>query len=220
MILSLLAACSAEKDDSAPPVDTGEVPDVHIPPYAAFVAWVPHGSLNSQCVLTLDLYDAKTVDLPDATPLYTTGFELARGGEWGAVEIAPNLNLVALATASECSQLSDNTPTRSGTFSLDQDEVQLWWYMDSRAGFSTYTEGVDYQPGIARVTLDEGAPSTEFLAFVEGMGLTGEEDPKAPGAFLLTFPEETPVLSVLAGVSTWDRHDHGEPIWHDEPDWW
>lgn len=216
----LLAACSSEKADTGPADDTDVIPQVHIAPWVGFVAWVPHGSLNSRCALTLDIYDAKTVDTPDVLPDFTFGYDLARGGEWGATEVAPNVNYVVIATASDCSQVSDDTPNRSGTFSLDQDEIQLWWYMDSRAGFSTYTEGMDYRRGMATVTLDEGAPVDEFVTFAEALGAQGTADPKTPDVVDLTFSEEVPVISILAAVTTWDRYDHAEPVWNTEPDWW
>jgi len=214
----LPAGCTSKsEDDTGPaPVDTAD----HTPlpaPVIALAIRTPHGSLLPTCAIGFDLYEGGE----DGTVVNHVGVVSARGGEWAAVTVTEGQLYSILGTDADCTSISDEEPQQSGGFSLEPGQIEVWWWRSTDHGFQLIHEGEELERGKARVTVDDGAPADEVIAYAESVGATATPVKDDPLSYDLVFDEEVAVPSLLAQMSLYPRYTAGDPVWRgSSPGWW
>lgn len=208
-LLILLAAC--EPDKTTPPAGTPVTP--LSPPMAAVVAATSPGVFRTGCTIAMDLVDAGT-----GSTYATAQVTGADGGQWGAVEIVPEVLYEGAARWDTCTNLDTGTGTEDiSGFSGEDGILFVFRYSGSIWSFETLYQREDYEGGGAVVTFEDDADAGAIEDAADALGLTSTQDGPA---WHFAWTDETAVAEVLSAMSAVDGYEKGEPVWIDQPDWW
>ena len=194
---------TTDTGDTAPPEDLGD-------PYLAMVAATPPDYLLSTCQMRVDVYiDGKAVD----------GASLAAtGGEWVGIQLSGDEQYTASGVYEECTKLNPTGTVESGAFSGVAGYLFLFWYSGANQGYDTLVQTVDYNGGMAEITLVDGADTAGIDAIAAKLGVTLTL--REGTTYDATFATDVPVGRVLSEMAKDEAFAEGSPSWIDAPSWW
>jgi hypothetical protein len=169
---------------------------------------VAYGDLRSTCMIAVEA----TEDGAAAGSASGT----TDGRDWIGFGLAEDALYTAEGTWADCTNIEayasgSFAPT---AFSGVSGTLALFHYDGITTEFSTLTQAVDYEGGVALVTFDDGVDGVEAAASAGYAAVPVEE------GYRVAWTDEAAVGAVLAALSEVAGFDEGSPSWLQTPAWW
>lgn len=209
VLLGSMLGCDGQK---VPLGDSGAVPLAA--PWFSLVLSVSDGYFNGiTCRVSWSLLDANTGDEEAG------GVISGDGGEWAGAALEVGRLYMANVAHEGCGTGATSSGTFSSeSFSGSDGSLQVFWFNAANGGFTTMTQGDDFNGGAVWLTLDDNGDAADLEAMASTIG--GSVGEAVDGEERINFPAERPVAEILATLSEDPAFGEGHPDWRGTPDWW
>ncbi len=188
----------------------GERPRDPGDPYVSIVASVPSGTLNSTCVIGLDLIESTSGETAASVTVS------ASGRDWVGATLEGGVQYSAIGNWTDCTAGQGATGTfESSTFSGVAGDWFVFAYNGVRGEFETLKQTEDFEGAGAYFSVtDDG----DAAALATTVAIDAKRDGER---YYASWTGSRAVGDVLSALSALDGYSEGEPEWSDEtPGWW